>query len=133
MLSEAIPPERGGIGDVSGRNHPCLLRDDSLRETVNGGCCPGVSLRSTARLNLDFSYRKSWGMRGGRPSRRPYGYAVMAWCGAVDLTATRWELGVGRSLLQLRGDVGGCGSKPRAAVEDTKRRGALMTVSKIFA
>ena len=37
VLSEAIPPERGGIGDVSGRNHPCLLRDDSLRETVNAG------------------------------------------------------------------------------------------------
>ena len=72
-----------GVGDVSDRNHQCLLRDDSLRETVNaGGCCPGVSLRSTARLNLDFSYRKSRGMRGGRPSRRPCGYAVMAWCGS---------------------------------------------------
>ena len=58
-------------------------------------------------------------MRGGLPSSSPYGYAV--------------RLGVGRSLLQLRGDVGGCGSKPGAGVEDTKMRGALMTVPKIFA
>ena len=42
------------------------------------GMLSGGSLRSTARLNLDFSYRKSWGMRGGLPSSSPYSYAVMA-------------------------------------------------------
>ena len=84
-----------GVGDVSDRNHQCLLRDDSLRETVNGGCCPGVSLRSTARLNLDFSYRKSWGMRGGLPSSSPYSYAVMAWCGGGRPSRRPYSCAVG--------------------------------------
>ena len=57
VLSEAIPPERGGIGDVSGRNHPCLLRDDSLRETVNGGLLSGgfATLNRPAKFGFFLS------------------------------------------------------------------------------
>ena len=57
VLSEAKPPERGGIGDVSGRNHQCLLRDDSLRETVNGGLLSGgfATLNRPAKFGFFLS------------------------------------------------------------------------------
>ena len=59
------------------RKYQCLPWDDSLRETIyGGGCCPGVSLRSTPRLFRDFSCRKSQRRAGGLPSGSPYSYAV---------------------------------------------------------
>ncbi len=74
-LSVAIPTESKQKWKCfpTGNHQKCSVMIPT--ETSANAMPPGVSLRSTARLNADYPYGKPSGQRG-LPSSSPYGYAL---------------------------------------------------------
>jgi len=86
-----------------------LLRDDSLRETVNGGMLSGGIATLNRPAKFGFFLSEKLGDAGRSPFQaplrlrgeawceggRPYSYAVMAWCGGGRPSRRPYSCAVG--------------------------------------